>query len=278
MERPTTPKDIACLLVLFKHRHQLSIQCISDLLKLLSLLEVKNAPRSWYHLKQLIGATEPTHSCLSVCPNCSSASINSSNCSNCAHRFSSDICLNTFIYINIKDQLEIILNNNATIDLFSQSVGNVLRDIRDGNVYQQLNLACLDRFLTLTINIDGVEIKKGSKKSIWPVLLVLNELPLNRRYDLENTIIAGIWSGPHKPSRTQMAAFLLPIVEELSQLEQGCVFDDYRKLSNEQNTVVKVFLIGACCDKPAQALVQNIPEPIAAFGCGRCEIEGEVRE
>jgi thioredoxin reductase len=69
---------------------------------------------------------------------------------------------------------------------------------------------------------------------------------------------------------------LSSIVEELRELEQGYVFVDYRKLPNDQNTVIKVFLIGACCDKPAQALVQNIAEPIAAFGCGRCEIEGEI--
>ncbi len=237
---------------------------------------MNNAPRSWHQLKRLIAAAEPSYSYLFPCPHCSSASTNSSNCSNCGHPFSSDIYLNTFINFSIKDQLEIILNNNATIDLFSSSVGNIISDIRSGNVYQQLKLACPDRFITLTMNIDGVEIKKGSKKSIWPVLLVVNELPLNQRYALENTIIAGMWSGSHKSSRTQMTPFLSPIVEELSQLEQGYVFVDYQKLPNEQNTVIKVFLIGACCDKPAHALVQNIPEPTAAFGCGRCEIEGEV--
>lgn len=39
---------------------------------------------------------------------------------------------------------------------------------------------------------------------------------------------------------------------------------------------LKVFAIGATCDKPAQAIVQNIPEPIGKFGCGRCEIPGNL--
>ncbi|CAF3064250.1 unnamed protein product [Rotaria sp. Silwood2] len=169
-----------------------------------------------------------------------------------------------------------ILNNNITINFFPSSAGTTISDISDGNVYDRLRLACPDRFITLTMNVDGVQIKKGSNKSIWPVLLAINNLPLNRRYAIENTIIAGIWSGVHKPSRAQMAAFLSPIVEELSHLEKGFNFVDYRKFSIEQNTVIKVFLIGACCDKPAQALLQNISEPTAAFGCGRCEFIGEV--
>jgi hypothetical protein len=245
---------------------------------LLPLFGVNNAPRSWYHLKRLIITTVPSHSCLFECPNCSSASTNSSNCSTCGHHFSSDLCLNNFIYISIKDQLEIILNNNAIIDFFPRRVGNILSDIRDGNVYQQLKLAYRDRFLTFTINVDGVEIKNGSNKSIWPDLLVINELPLSQRYALENTIIAGIWSSPQKPTRIQMSGFLSPIVEELSEFEQEYIFVDYRRLLNEQNTVMKVFLIAACCDKPAQALVQNIADPIAPFGCGRCELLGKVQE
>jgi hypothetical protein len=187
-----------------------------------------------------------------------------------------DECQNKFLTLSIKTQLQVILNNNISVDLFSSSTNNTIKDIKDGNFYQQLKVMSSDRFLTLTMNIDGVEIRKGSKISIWPILMVLNELPLNDRYRLENTIIAGIWSGPSKPSRLQMKSFLSPVVEELSLLEQGVFFVDYQKPSSQQNFIIKVFLVGACCDKPAQALVQNIPEPIAAFGCGRCETKGDV--
>ena len=82
----------------------------------------------------------------------------------------------------------------------------------------------------------------------------------------------------NKPSRVQMSSFLSPIVEELCQLEQKYQFTDYRNFPNHQNVNTKVFLIGACCDKPAQSLIQNIPEPIAAFGCGRCEYEGSISD
>jgi hypothetical protein len=274
--RPITTKDIACLLILFKRRHRLSIQCLSDLLSLLRLFGVTEAPRSWYQLKNLVKAADPTPTYFFLCSHCSSASTSSSNCSNCGHPLSTDDCQNTFLSLSIKNQLQIILNNNIFVDLFSSSASNTITDIKDGNFYRQLKMMSSGRFLTLTMNIDGVETKKGSQKSIWPILLALNELPLKQRYNIENTIFAGIWSGPHKPTRLQMKSFLSPIVEELSLLEQGTAFEHYQKASNAQNIIIKVFLVGACCDKPAQALVQNIPEPIAEFGCGRCEIAGEV--
>ncbi|CAF4141350.1 unnamed protein product [Rotaria sordida] len=159
-KKPVTMKDIACLLILFKYRHRLSIQCISDLLKLLLLFGVDQAPHSWYQLK-------------------------------------------------------------------------------NGDVYQQIKTVCTDPFLTLTMNVDGVEVRKGLKRSIWPILFVVNELPLKQRYALENVIIAGIWSGLKKPSRLQMKSIITPIVEELSLLEQGYAFTDHTKESLNQENVIK---------------------------------------
>ncbi|CAF4333353.1 unnamed protein product [Rotaria sp. Silwood2] len=275
-KKPVTMKDIACLLILFKYRHRLSIQCISDLLKLLLLFGVDQAPRSWYQLKSLLMINDPTLSYIFPCSQCSGPSTDSKKCSCCGYQFSSTSCHDSFIISPIKDQLDIILRNNADIDFFSPFTNNTLRDIKDGNVYQQIKTVCTDPFLTLTMNIDGVEVRKGLKRSIWPILFVVNELPLKQRYALENVIIAGIWSGLKKPSRLQMKSIITPIVEELLLFEQGYAFTDYTKESLNQENVIKVFLTSACCDKPAQALVQNLPEPTGAFGCGRCELEGEI--
>ncbi|CAF4096511.1 unnamed protein product [Rotaria sordida] len=89
------------------------------------------------------------------------------------------------------------------------------------------------------MNVDGVEVRKGLKRSIWPILFVVNELPLKQRYALENVIIAGIWSGLKKPSRLQMKSIITPIVEELSLLEQGYAFTDHTKESLNQENVIK---------------------------------------
>ena len=75
-------------------------------------------------------------------------------------------------------------------------------------------------------------------------------------------------------SRMNTDSCALGIVDELKQLENGRIFQ--LRSSNDENmkeAFVKVFLVCACCDKPAQCLVQCLLEPIARFGCGRCEIK-----
>ena len=78
--------------------------------------------------------------------------------------------------------------------------------------------------------------------------------------------------GPSKPTRDQIKLLYRPIIDELLYLASGHSFT----LSEDRDAVIQVYLIAACCDKPAQAILQCISEPIAAYGCGRCEVEGEV--
>ncbi|CAF4213794.1 unnamed protein product [Rotaria magnacalcarata] len=222
-ETGITPNIIACLLVMFKRRHRLPMQYISDLLKLLSILGVDSAPRSWHMLKRLITKTDATPSYHYSCFSCFATST-SRKCSNCGYSFSSNIFRDYFLTLSVKHQLDIILNNNVGIDLFSSSSDNHISDIKDGNFYRQLSNICPDKFITLTMNVDGVEVKKGSKQSIWSMLLVVNELPINRRNAFENVIIVGVWSGSHNPSREQMQCFLAPVVEQLSLLERRYPF------------------------------------------------------
>ncbi|CAF1414227.1 unnamed protein product [Rotaria sp. Silwood1] len=156
---------------------------------------------------------------------------------------------------------------------------DTMKDICDGELYRRVQESCQDTFITLSLNIDGIQLNKGSKKTIWPILLVVNEIPIKRRFSPENLILAGVWPGPTKPSRTHMAYFLKSTVTELTRLENGIGFYIPSQVSSstDQIILIRVYLIGACCDKPAQALVQNLPEPIAAFGCERCELEVKYR-
>ena len=111
---------------------------------------------------------------------------------------------------------------------------------------------------------------KVSSQPFGRLFWVVNELPLNVRYALDNILLAGLWPGPSKPSREQIKHLFRPLIDELLLLESGHAF----RLLDGGTQIVHVYLIGACCDKPAQALVQCIAEPVAEFGCGRCEIAG----
>jgi hypothetical protein len=47
------------------------------------------------------------------------------------------------------------------------------------------------RAFTLSMNTDGISLSEKSDLSIWPVILVINELPIEIRFCIENVIIAG---------------------------------------------------------------------------------------
>lgn len=148
-----------------------------------------------------------------------------------------------------------------------------MSDIVDGLHYKHLLEQESDAFITLTINTDGIQPYCNAEKSIWPVTLVVNEIDRKKRYSFQNLIIAGVWPGPSKPKRDEMSSFLGVISNELTELEQGFYYE-CRLNSTWTLQFLKVFVICACLDKPAQALVQNLAEPIAKYGCGRCEIRG----
>lgn len=262
-------KDIAAALVLLKRKHRLSINCINDVIHLLKNLHVPNTPSSWYKVKRLLTSSEASSKVYSICSACHESKAEKGNCPNCAADHSRNE--QKFHIFSIREQLQQVLINNPNIDLLHQHRSSTMSDVCDGAVVQSISAINSNAFVTLTMNIDGVQFSKGSQSTIWPILLVINELPAKIRFDVENLILAGVWPGPSKPSRDQIRLLYNPLMDELRYLENGHVFE-----YDDQNVIIPVYLIAACCDKPAQAIVQCIAEPIGQFGCGRCEIEGDV--
>ena len=59
---------------------------------------------------------------------------------------------------------------------------DVLQDIYDGREYQRYSQFLSNNAnVSLTLNTDGVAIFRSSKSSVWPVWLVINELPKGMR-------------------------------------------------------------------------------------------------
>ena len=69
-----------------------------------------------------------------------------------------------------------------------------------------------------------------------------------------------------------MQAMLKPIVESLKELQTPSLYS----ISSNDIQFLRVYLLGISNDKPANSLVQNLPEPNAEYGCSKCEIAGKV--
>ena len=152
---------------------------------------------------------------------------------------------------------------------------DTMKDITDGAAYDRiLSEESSSRFVSLLMNVDGIQVAKSSNTSLWVISFAINELKRTERFKMENMIIAGVSSSKTKPSRDQMCAIFQPIVQELKELEYGRYF--HLSISNKNLEPLRVFLLAACLDKPAQAIIQNLSEPIGAYGCGRCELPGKI--
>ena len=67
----------------------------------------------------------------------------------------------------------------------------------------------------LMISIDGIAIFKSSTVSLWPVALVVLNLPPAIRMNSKNIILGGFWIGPSKPDTKSL---LGPVVEGIHDL------------------------------------------------------------
>ena len=60
---------------------------------------------------------------------------------------------------------------------------DLIRDIYDGSEYQKHSGFLSSKFnVSLLLNTDGVQVFSSSKKEVWPIWLVINELPPTLRY------------------------------------------------------------------------------------------------
>ena len=67
-----------------------------------------------------------------------------------------------------------------------------------------------DRF---SCRFDGAQFFKSRKTSIWPIYLIINEIPYKQRTK-ENMILASLWSRNKKPSMgTYLNAFSNPLTK-----------------------------------------------------------------
>jgi len=271
------PKSIhlAATLIQFMHRHHLTRACMDDLCELLIALKVDNVPKSFASIKRLLASddVETIGKEYIVCTDCNKVSGKQTHClnTNCPqneHFYKKPIDL---LVLPLASQLRSIIIHSNFSFIKQKTKPDVLVDITNGDRYKQIQEKELGRFLTLTLNVDGVQISKSSNMSLWIFTLVINELPRSQRFKQKNLIVAAIASTRYKPSRSQMQIMLQTLVHQLKRLENGILIN----FGPQHEEVVRIYLISSCCDKPAQALVQNLAEPTGAYGCGRCTIKGK---
>ncbi|CAF3790537.1 unnamed protein product [Rotaria sp. Silwood1] len=292
-QRDYDETDISVCLLTLKTKHNLTFECLNDIRKLLIVLKVQNVPSSIYHIRKLINTKSRSTPCtlsstgtssMIICQKCERVSFSKTSCSHidCENHEKYTTNPYNYIYFDIRDQLQQIFRREQHINCFTSEnkpfINTSMHDIYDGQIYRslfsQVETNKTNYIMTLMMNVDGVAVGNNTEQSLWIITCVINEIKRKQRFKIQNVVVGGICSCYKKPSRAIMQILLEPIVNQLLLLEEQHLFQI--KGTKNEYKLIRMYLIGACNDKPANSLVQNAPEPIAKYGCSRCELRGET--
>lgn len=214
------------------------------------------------------------HRILVFCERCDNLVEEKKECNGCGRiMIKNTITCNYLVHIPIEPQIRRILMKHfdvvmAYID--RQRTEDAMTDIDDGHLFEKIRTKYRNnKILTFTLNIDGANIFKCSKNSIWPVQLYFNALPPNIRFLFDNIIVTTLYYGTKKPN---VETLLYPIAKELDYLHEQLI-SIYIEKENCFHNFIPVLLLCAC-DLPARADLQNMKNTAGFYSCPYCYQKG----
>lgn len=270
------------LIVSFVLKHNLSKIAWQDLLRVIAVLlgdhcgeVMKSVYKMKLFLKNYFGTVEPT--AIRYCASC----LNLLNHGDCKMPQCSGKGVNTFLDLHLEKRIEEFFKDSEFCKLIRKgkeqmknSVGRKIHDIYHGLDYY--NFLLPGGFLTetfnisFTVNTDGVNKFSSSRAGhLWPVYIMINELPKEYRFKKKYIIPAYMYCDKHDPS---MITFLSPLMDKLNALhEKGIDIKD----SAEGHINVRCLLFVATADLPARADLMNMKRYNAKCACHLCKSEGK---
>lgn len=270
----------ALLVIAVVLRHSLTGQALNDILKLVWLhcLGSGETLRSINALKKCFCDFSSPLTFHWYCSNCFMLvdKNNEKVCPNsfCGKDFSVSGSLSFFVEVPIFVQLQKLFSKEGFYHDIQyrhhrQRESDQICDIYDGELYKKLSqypyVLSSPHNISFTWNTDGVPVFKSSNFSLWPLYLVVNELPPKKRFSKDNMILAGLWFGSSKPA---MWMYLKPFHSALSRLERNGTVVESPDCPGTFN--VRAVLLCGTCDLPAKACVCNTMQYNGSFGCFKC--------
>lgn len=182
-----------------------------------------------------------------------------------------------FLSVDVESQMKVILEDphvRESILTYRFSREKIIKDnyedIYDGDVYQKLfvNNGPLSNpyNFSYTFSTDGAAMGKSTNKTIWPILMVLNELAPTERKNY--AILAGIYVGNKDPEQSTV---LQPFVEQGNKLST----DGIAWVHDGKEVVSRIIPICAVADSVARWQLLNFSSFHAYYGCTFCYQKSE---
>ena len=276
--------SVMVLLVLFVIRHNLTSEALENLLSIIAAVLPASSvlPCSVSRFKKYFGDLKHPFVFHHYCSFCfayiGQRGVTQCTNSHCLKDLTAKGGTSYFIEIPIINQLQTMFSRSGFYNDLQhrfkrkkQAQENI-EDIYDGRLYRSLvskGILSSENNISFIFNTDGVPVFKSSKVSIWPLYLIINELPYKKRFARENMLFAGMWFGEKKPA---MWTFLKPFHQSFSKLEQGVNFS----VHGIGNITCQGILLGGTCDLPARCLVCNAIQYNGASSCWKCLQQGKT--
>ena len=258
---------IVLLLLTYSLRFRQSDEAFSQLLELIAfILPAGNRiPRSLYMLRKLLGAYVKLPKIHYYCAFCyTHVERNARTCSNpvCVKDLTKSGAMAYFVLHDLVEQIARLFQKKQ----FCKEVRTHrfkhyrkkknptdISDVYDGQNYKRIfdeGFLAEENNISFCMNTDGVPVFISSKIQMWPVYLMINELPLAQRKLKENVVLYGIWIGRNKP---MMWSYLKPLKDQMETISKGVSVTDYA--GNLIN--VAACILSCVCDLPAKSMVSN---------------------
>lgn len=250
-------------------RHNLTQEALEDLLRMMNTISgTKYLPETFQTFSSLFDANSSSSKRIYFCTNCqydygASQPEPVTTCPICG-----SIEKDFFLIIPIEPQLrETFEKYQSEIEKYAQVIErDKIADINRGRIACQLLQNDPGKHLTLSINTDGAAaFKSTTRKPLYPIFCVLNNLPPAIRFQKSNLIVAGLWLSNGEPSPNLLFKYLCL---ELRKLEGGILIGD---------ELYKVDLLQNCLDSVARCKVQCNKQFNGEYGCTLCLHPGETR-
>lgn len=152
---------------------------------------------------------------------------------------------------------------------------DTIKDVYDGQLYKNLyyNVPKDITLLTFNFNLDGAPITKSSKNSIWPIQIIINELPPPVRF--RYILLAAMWMTTFEPSPQIMNLYINVFIDQLRDVMQDGII--IRLLNNKEITFI-VRPLCATVDSVARPIIQNRLQFNGHYGCSWCYQFGKYKD
>lgn len=284
----TNLKPIDVLIMIFKYcfHNTCTYKAFIDLIKIVNvILNAQILPESIKFYNKIFdnNVTKDFHA---VCPFCNKYYLGKIDtmkkkkirCKRC--RVLVDVsraCFrNFFIIIDPSKEIQRLIESNQKYysDIMYRKTysSGVIKDITDGKMYrkfvQSLPESQRNSFVSFIFNSDGAQVFERSKNSLYPIYLMLNEIPPSVR--TRNLIVCGLWFGPGKPNMSlYMKCFADYTTKKLTKTGINCKV-------NGIDTNLKCYLLLCCVDTICRPLCQGIKQFNGKWGCSWCLHTGKM--